>query len=140
MKLAQMKLYASVFKRTRCLGIINRQFFVTLYAFEKAVIAILARQFEFEGKTLVEAIKATFNRRSTAIPKETPTAFSNKFASDNDKNKQWLAFLSRTGLGEMTLSLPQVIDELKQFILPPLDAAAQEQQFNQSWIAGGSWS
>jgi len=99
---------------------------------------MISRQFDFEGTTLVEAIKLTFNRRATSIPKETPIAFRDEFALDSDKTKQWEAFLNRTGLSAMTLT--QVINELKLFVLPPLFAAANNRRFDKSWIAGRPWS
>lgn len=58
----------------------------------------LARQFSFEGRTLVDAIKAIFERRRTEIPQEPPIALTVEFAEDPDKRGQWAAFLGRAGL------------------------------------------
>jgi len=66
---------------------------------------ILARQFSFEGQTLVAAVSATFERRATTLPKTLPIGLSEEFANDEQKNKQWRAFLERTQLPERELSL-----------------------------------
>ena len=70
-------------------------------------IRMMAQQFPFEGEVLVEAIKRTFDRRRTEIPKQLPMALSDEFVSDSDKIKQWEAFLNRTGLTALGVSLPQ---------------------------------
>jgi len=101
---------------------------------------MIARQFAFESMTLVQAIKATFNRRRTELPRETPIALSDEFAADPDKIKQWEAFLNRTGLRESAVDLTETIDDLRKFLLPPILAVANEQTFNQSWPPGGPWS
>jgi hypothetical protein len=40
---------------------------------------VLARQFEFEGQLLSQAIRATFARRRTAVPATVPVALSSEF-------------------------------------------------------------
>jgi len=96
-------------------------------------IWVIARQFEFRGETLVEAIRATFDRRATSIPKETPTALSDEFATNREKHRLWQAFLERAELTGTAVDFPRVIDELRQFALPPLLAAANRLQFDRSW-------
>ncbi len=101
---------------------------------------MIARQFPFNGVTLVEAIKATFDRRRTALPKGPPIALSDEFSTDSDKIKQWSAFLNRIGLRDAFVGLPKIIDDLRTFLLPPLLAAANEETFNRSWGPRGPWS
>lgn len=43
---------------------------------------IIARQFSFEGPTMVAAVRATFERRATTLPKTVPTGLSEEFATD----------------------------------------------------------
>jgi hypothetical protein len=43
-------------------------------------VAALAQKRRFEGRVLCEAIRATFERRETALPAETPTALTQEFA------------------------------------------------------------
>jgi predicted nucleotidyltransferase component of viral defense system len=78
---------------------------------------ILSHKFELEGQLLMEAIKATFNRRKTEIPKERPIAFSEEFYDDVTKKKQWLAFLNKNGIKDGE-NLKEVISSLEEFLMP----------------------
>jgi hypothetical protein len=99
---------------------------------------VISKQFSFNGAILAEAIKATFTRRKTAIPDGIPNALSNDFVSA--KLTQWKAFLNRTGLKNTTVELSHVVNELREFLLPPLRSLANQEAFNKSWISGGPWS
>ena len=101
---------------------------------------IISKQFSFDGTILAEAIKATFERRSTTIPSDTPTALTDEFANNDDKLTQWRAFLKRSGLEDASVELSQTVDELRVFLLPPLFSVANNKAFNQSWTEGGPWS
>jgi len=103
-------------------------------------IWVLSRRFSFKGASLVRAINTTFDRRKTAIPQQIPIGLREEFALDEDKNKQWNAFLSRIGLKRQTIVLSEVIKRLQEFLISPLSAAAQNKQFNQFWEAGGPWT
>lgn len=103
-------------------------------------VRMILRQFSFEGPKLAEAIRATFKRRQTEIPKSIPTALSNEFAMDTEKGTQWKAFLNRSGLEDIALELPQIIDEIRVFLIPPLNAAARGVDFQFEWTAGAPWS
>jgi len=100
---------------------------------------ILSRQFSFNGVVLAEAIGATFHRRNTAMPSDTPTALTEDFATDQGKQTQWKAFLNRTGLANGEVGLAQVVGELRAFLLPPLVGAAHGEPFDKSWT-DCSWS
>jgi hypothetical protein len=41
----------------------------------------LSRRFEFDGETLVRAIRATFDRRKTKLPTSVPLALTQEFAT-----------------------------------------------------------
>ena len=56
-------------------------------------IWVLARTYEFKDDRLARAIRATFDRRKTAIPTERPDALSETFANDPTKIQQWTAFI-----------------------------------------------
>jgi predicted nucleotidyltransferase component of viral defense system len=58
-------------------------------------IWMLAQEFPFEGVDLVNAIRATFDRRRTEIPKLIPLGLSEEFALDREKGKQWESFPMR---------------------------------------------
>lgn len=48
-------------------------------------LVALSNLFEFEGQLLVDAISATFKRRGTTLPADTPTAFRAAFTGDSTK-------------------------------------------------------
>lgn len=103
-------------------------------------IWVIAKQFTFEGSVLVAAIQATFERRQTPIPDSTPRGLSDEFASDLEKATQWKSFLSRTGLQSVTSGLESVVQELRTFLMPLVDAAAKDEAFDSQWKEGGPWS
>jgi Nucleotidyl transferase AbiEii toxin, Type IV TA system len=103
-------------------------------------LRIISKQFTFDGPKLVDAIKATFNRRRTKIPESAPVGLTEEFSTDQDKVTQWKAFLMRSGLENTAVDLPQTIEELKLFLIPPLQAAASGGDFNLEWTRGGPWS
>ena len=100
---------------------------------------VLSKQFSFDGSALVEAVKATFNRRSTVIPDDTPAALTDEFANSSDKRTQWTGFLARNKLQDTATDLSEVVQQLRKFLLPPLSSAAKKETLNKSWRPGGPW-
>ena len=100
---------------------------------------VLARDFPFDGATLTGAIKATFKRRKTAIPHETPLALTEEFGRDDLKSVQWKAFVRKAGFQQDVPELLKVLLHLRKFLLWPLKAASGQDQVPKSWSAGGSW-
>ncbi|MFH0910255.1 MAG: nucleotidyl transferase AbiEii/AbiGii toxin family protein [Planctomycetota bacterium] len=101
--------------------------------------AILAERFLFHGPDLVLAMQATFDRRGILLPVESPTAFTDAFARDKDKQTQWDAFLGRMRLGALLPSFTEVVTAIREFLLPVMKAAAQRIPFDQDWPPGGPW-
>lgn len=102
-------------------------------------INLLARIFDFEGAVLLNALKATFERRGTIIPVDTPVALTTEFATDKVKNTQWTAFTKRLRAGNQGDGLGETVQNLVAFLLPVIDAARREQPFERHWMAGGPW-
>jgi hypothetical protein len=100
---------------------------------------VIAREFDFDGETLSEAIRNTFSRRQTPLPKHTPSGLSAEFHEDVQKNNQWNAFLRKGALAAYPPSLTEVCGLLERFLLPPTQAALQEREFMAKWEAGGPW-
>lgn len=103
-------------------------------------LQVIGRHFSFDGSTLVRAIRATFGRRKTKIPRTTPTALGDEFATDRDKVTQWKAFLQRNRLEDTAAELAPVVDQLRTFLIPPLFAAASGEAFSRWWPNGGPWA
>lgn len=99
---------------------------------------ILARNMEFDGVILQQAIRATFNRRGTAFPTDAPFGLTDAFAHDGQKQVQWVAFLKRNKLE--ALNLETVVATLRDFLMPVMMAANGDEHYLQRWQASGGWS
>jgi predicted nucleotidyltransferase component of viral defense system len=84
---------------------------------------ILSRSFSFEDDRLARAIAATFVRRKTAIPSELPDALTPAFASDEQKQRQWEAFVE--DVAPASAPLTQVVSELAEFLMPHAEMAIE---------------
>ena len=102
-------------------------------------LMMMAKEIQFDGNTLTEAVKATFARRGTVVPNDTPAALTEEFFLSPDKNTQWQAFLRTSKLDDVDLELSQVINEIRGFLMPPVLAAAKNRPFLKSWPVGGPW-
>ncbi len=99
---------------------------------------VLSRDFEFDGSVLVEAIRATFERRGTPIPRSTPVALTPEFSEDPTKIMQWNAFVRKSGapsIGE----LGEVVKAVALFVEEPLRRASQSEGFDRHWSPPGPW-
>lgn len=86
-------------------------------------IWLLSQSFPFDDDRLARAIASTFERRETDIPAELPDALTPAFAEDEQKQRQWNAFLENVALHPG--SLPDVIAGVAGFIMPHAIAAAR---------------
>lgn len=100
---------------------------------------VLAQHFEFEGALLGRAIEATFERRGTALPTEVPLALSDEFSEDQSKKVQWQAFLRRLGRDAGEIPLAEMVEALREFLLPPVIAIGRMEAFDRIWHTGGPW-
>lgn len=80
----------------------------------------LSRSLTFDPLRISAAIKATFERRNTPLPTETPLALTASFSEDPQKQQQWLAFCRDIGQEPGTLS--DIIGDLRAFLLPYIAA------------------
>jgi hypothetical protein len=99
---------------------------------------ILSRQSDFDGAMLATAIQKTFAHRNTAIQSR-PTALTPEFGDNASKQTQWRAFLRKTKLDGVPLTLQAVIDDLLQFLGPLAMAIESGRAFEQQWTAQGPW-
>ncbi len=98
---------------------------------------VLARHSDFDGAVLAQAIRATFERRGTGIPSGAPLGLTDEFGLDEQKTKQWQAFLRKNTLEPMPLIT--VIETLLEILLPVLTALSAGSGFDQQWRAGAGW-
>jgi hypothetical protein len=85
-------------------------------------IFALAKHQEF-GDDLVQAVRATFERRRTAIPRELPLALTPRFSALPAKREQWQGFLSKNRLVSVPSEFSEVIAFLAGFLGPTIRAA-----------------
>jgi len=100
----------------------------------------LARNHEYEGRPLSEALRATFARRQTTIPGDLPIGLAEQFGADEIKRAQWQAFARKSGLAADGPELAVVIRAIREFILPPLEAARDGRALALNWCPGRGWS
>ncbi len=78
-------------------------------------IYVLAQRQSYDGHTLYDAIRATFDRRGTPIPVGIPPALTREFAESPDKKTQWTAFLKKNGLQTAPGDLHEIVESLARF-------------------------
>lgn len=96
-------------------------------------IWLLARQFDFDGPQLADAIDQTFTRRGTVLPDSLP--FGPAFVSL--KQPQWKAFHRRLGMPHLPDQFEQITELLTQFLTPILPSHPGRPL---RWAAPGPWS
>lgn len=81
----------------------------------------LIREDMVDKASLVDAIRATFDRRQTRIPETTPVGLSDEFAGTPAKIAQWKAFLNRNRLEGP--ALVDVVTEIRTALVPAMRLA-----------------
>ena len=95
----------------------------------------LCEHFDFERAILAQAVKGTFERRKSPLPKPgTIYALSDAFAQD--KKPLWNAFLTRNRLE--AIDLPAVLSRLNAFLLPVIEEGTDAPAL-EIWKAGKGW-
>ena len=100
-------------------------------------IYYLANKFDFDGATLTEALRKTFENRGhtfTAEQFEQVMAFD----SDDAMQKKWKAFVRK--IDTKTDDYSTVLKTIKTFLIKPFTAAVVCKEFNEKWSAtSGEW-
>ncbi|WP_404405716.1 nucleotidyl transferase AbiEii/AbiGii toxin family protein [Pelagibacterium halotolerans] len=124
---------AEKFQALVALGMLNSRMkdFFDLWA--------ISETFSFEGLILADAIRATFERRDTNVPAETPIALTPAFAEDAAKQAQWRGFLRRTALAMAPGPFAEMQAKVAAFVLPPVRALTAGRPFEGKWAVGGRW-
>lgn len=124
---------AEKFQALVALGMLNSRMkdFFDLWA--------ISQTFSFDGGVLADAIAATFERRHTDIPTDTPVALTPAFAEDAAKQAQWRGFLRRTAIAIAPGPFAELQDNVAAFVLPPTHALVAGKAFDGKWNAGGPW-
>lgn len=99
----------------------------------------IGRLFEFRGDILAEAVRRTFQRRGTELPTIPPCGLSAEFAADDEKRKQWTAFLSRSRLTDAPTAFEDAVKALREFFSPLLGAARGGRPAPSRWRPLDGW-
>jgi predicted nucleotidyltransferase component of viral defense system len=99
----------------------------------------LAQHDHFDGPILTEAIRRTFDRRRTPIPLETPVGLLDEYWSAPGREAQIQSFARRARLAVKPAAAPAMARQLREFLLPPLQALSRGERFEQQWLPGGPW-
>jgi len=102
-------------------------------------VYVLACRLSFERTELAGAIRNTFARRATDLPRELPVALTHEFAAIPGKRAQWDGFSRRLVAGRPAPDLTTVIDLIAAFAAPVLFADIQADRTVRSWGPGGPW-
>ncbi|ADP71041.1 Domain of unknown function DUF1814 [Rhodomicrobium vannielii ATCC 17100] len=81
----------------------------------------LSIAYDFHGESLPRAIAATFARRNTPVPSESPDALTAAFAEDLVKQQQWNSFLQ--DIDAPFVPLAEILAALNSFLMPHAEAA-----------------
>lgn len=82
-------------------------------------LSVLLERETLDPATLAGAIAATFARRGTALPTDTPMGLSDEFAHDASRQALWAAFLKKNAL--QAAPLPVVVTVLRTALVPALN-------------------
>jgi len=73
---------------------------------------------------LNSAIVNTFKRRGTTLPTSGPLALTDAFSKDDDKQKQWSAFVNRVGISDKAnKTLHETIEEIRPILMGAIKRA-----------------
>ena len=100
---------------------------------------LLSRLFEFDGRTLCEAVRNTFVRRSTPLPGGLPMAFTDEFRKDVQKQTQWQAFVRNSKPEDVSADIDVVIGDVAAFLMPVIEVARGNEYYELCWPQGGLW-
>ena len=95
-------------------------------------IYYLANKFDFNGKTLTEALKRTFENRGHSFTIEQFNRIT-AFADDEEMQKKWKAFVCK--IDTKTDDYGTVLKTIKVFLTNPFAAAVESREFTGNWTA-----
>lgn len=93
-------------------------------------IYYLANKFDFDGKTLTEAMKKTFaNRNRTFTIEQFDQMLS--FSGDDAMQKKWAAFCKKVNTES---NFESILETIRAFLLQPYHAVVRNDDYTKTWI------
>ncbi len=99
----------------------------------------LATRFAFDRATLAEAVRRTFDRRRTPIPKEAPIGLTRAYWENPSRPPQVRAFARRAGLTLPEDPGREFTELLGGFLLPLFEDLRRGRPAEGAWSPGGPW-
>ena len=97
-------------------------------------ICVIAHTMRLDGDFLLQAVKATFERRETPISAESLYLFDDNFTQDKNKQIQWLAFKNKNNLNS-EIDFPGAVAEVQSLLEPVYQSISEERSFTMQWIS-----
>lgn len=91
----------------------------------------LANKFDFDGKTLTEALRKTFENRGRSFTAEQFEQMLS-FAADDAMKKKWSAFCKKINTDS---DFKAVLDTIRSFLNPPYQATFNGNEYTKTWLA-----
>jgi hypothetical protein len=98
----------------------------------------LATENEFDRATLTAAVREEFERRDTEVPADTPEALVLGYADYWDK--AWQPLAVRLEVGRDAPPLAKVLEVLRSFLSPVIEAAAGGAEPDADWTPDSGWT
>lgn len=98
---------------------------------------VLAMRRDFQGERLARALRATFERRRTALPSAIPLLLMPESAEVAEKAVQWGAFLRKSALSSAPGEFEAVVVALAGFLAPVIEAAREGRALKAGWAPVG---
>ena len=97
----------------------------------------LSRQFDFDGASLSEALRSTFDNRGTAIVVFDELA--HELSRNDEIEKLWHAFLTKSRIAGPG-AFAEAVSVIGDFLAPVFLAVLKGESFERIWKAPGPWS
>lgn len=101
-------------------------------------VRYMIAEFEFDGKLLQEAIRATFKNRQTQFPITLSVALTDGFVENAMVAGRWSGFINRNRMKNFS-DLEEVIQSLRAFFTPIIEAEKDIEEFGLHWTAASGW-
>ena len=126
-KIYAYSLYSSIaekFEAIVSLGYDNSRFkdFYDIY--------VNSGKYDFDGQTLVEAFKETFDHRGTSF--DNIVAFNKGYAEDEIRLSRWRSFAKKKKIS-LDVNLADTIRAIKEFVLPVITAIENDEKLDLDW-------
>lgn len=104
----------------------------------------LSSRYHYEGHTLVSAMRATFGQREAGPILQRTTgyweaAFDRHAYASPPRQRTWKNWITNHAPASRGLALGDVVDRIRSFALPPIQALKRGRQMKALWTPDGRW-